>query len=294
MYLQLIFNSVIAGLLLSLVAVGFNLIFNTTKIFHLAHGALYVSGGYILIHCLQFSGCVTLTTWFISLLFSLCIVACISIATYILVYRPLIKKGAAEVITLVVSMAVYTFLINCLAVFFGNETRFLNADLGPSFLLGNVVIVPIQAIQFLVSILLLLLLFFSLKTKLFFQIKAVMSNATVASLIGVNVDVIRIVTISIGSVLAAVSAILRLYDVGISPYAGIGVTLTAAVSTIVGGQRSIWGTVFISLVISSLQTFAEFYFSSQWKESITFSILILAILWRTEGSLSFKTQPEAN
>ena len=48
-FIQLIFNSLVSGLLLALVAAGFNLIFSTTRVFHLAHGAVFVSAGYILI-----------------------------------------------------------------------------------------------------------------------------------------------------------------------------------------------------------------------------------------------------
>ncbi|MBK7254011.1 MAG: hypothetical protein IPI04_08860 [Ignavibacteria bacterium] len=45
--LQLLINSLISGLILALIAVGFYLIFNTTKVFHIAHGAFYTLGGFI-------------------------------------------------------------------------------------------------------------------------------------------------------------------------------------------------------------------------------------------------------
>ena len=43
---QLILNSIIAGSIYSLVALGFNLIYGTTKFFNLAHGVLAAVGGY--------------------------------------------------------------------------------------------------------------------------------------------------------------------------------------------------------------------------------------------------------
>lgn len=42
--IQIFFNSVVSALMLALVALGFNLIFNATRVFHLAHGAIYVTG----------------------------------------------------------------------------------------------------------------------------------------------------------------------------------------------------------------------------------------------------------
>src|SRR5436190_1570534 len=46
MLIQILLNSIISALVLSLVALGFNLIFNATKVFHLAHGAMYASAVY--------------------------------------------------------------------------------------------------------------------------------------------------------------------------------------------------------------------------------------------------------
>jgi len=43
---QLIVNSIIAGSIYSLVALGFNLIFGTTKFFNMTHGVIAAIGGY--------------------------------------------------------------------------------------------------------------------------------------------------------------------------------------------------------------------------------------------------------
>jgi len=43
---QIIFNSIIAGAVYALVALGFNLVYGTTKFFNLAHGVLSAVSGY--------------------------------------------------------------------------------------------------------------------------------------------------------------------------------------------------------------------------------------------------------
>jgi len=43
---QLILNSIIAGAIYSMIALGFNLIYGTTKFFDLGYGALSAVGGY--------------------------------------------------------------------------------------------------------------------------------------------------------------------------------------------------------------------------------------------------------
>jgi len=43
---QILINSIISGLLLALVALGFHIIFTATNIFHIAHGGIYIVGAY--------------------------------------------------------------------------------------------------------------------------------------------------------------------------------------------------------------------------------------------------------
>lgn len=292
MLIQLIFNSIVSGLLLALVAVGFNLIFNTTKVFHLAHGAVYVCGAYVLIQCQTLLQRTTVVSWIFSLVLSLLLVVVFAMLIELLVYRPLSKRNAGQAITLISSMGVYILLVNLIALLFGNETKFLDPGLGDSISFANIIIVPIQAVQLIISVILLGLLLYISKTKWFLQVRAMMSNETIASVIGVDTKAIRLFAISLGSFLAAIAAILRIYDTGIDPQAGMTITLSAAVAVIIGGNGSISGTIIASLLIAFLQTTTEWFLSAQWKEGMTFLLLIIVILWRTEGIVSFKMRVE--
>lgn len=292
MFLQLTFNSIVSGLLVALVAVGFNLVFNITKVFHLAHGAIYVCGAYTLMKFLSLLGGPLIVNWIISFCISLLTVVILSFLIEWLVYRPLSKKNAGQAITLISSTGIYIFLVNLIALLFGNETKFINPDIGNSISVSNIVIVPIQLIQLVVSAILLCFILLLSKTKWFLQVRAMMSNETVASLMGVNSKAIRLFAMTIGGLLAAVAGILRFYDTGINPSAGMSITLSAAVAVIIGGKNSVKGTIAASLLISFLLTATEWFLSAQWKEGITFLLLIIIILWRTEGIVSFKMRIE--
>jgi len=292
MFLQLLFNSITSGLVLALLAVGFNLVFYTTRVFHLAHGAVYVCGAYALMKFVNLSGGTTVASWFFSLVLSFSLVISLAVLIEILVYRPLSKRNAGQAITLISSMGVYILVVNFIALLFGNETKFLNPNLGDSIFFANIIIIPIQAVQLITSILLLGLLLFISKSRWFLQVRAMMSNETVASIIGVNSKFIRLFAMVLGSILATIAAILRLYDTGIDPQAGMSITLSAAVAVIIGGNGSISGTIAASMLIAFLQTTTEWFLSAQWKEGMTFLLLILVILWRTEGIVSFKMRIE--
>lgn len=287
MIAQLIFNSVVSGLLLALVALGFSLIFNTTKVFHLAHGAVYVCGAYFF---WWLSG-MGFSIW-IALALTILFTALLAVLLEGLIYRPLYNKKSGQAITLISSMGAYLFLINLLALLFGNDSIILQHNLGSSFTFAGIIIVPIQAVQLISGILIIGLFLWHTQAKWFLKVKAMISESTVATVMGVNVYAIRFYGMIIGSLLAVTASILLLYDTGMDPHAGMTITLSAAVAVIVGGTNSFRGTVVASLLIAFLQTGAEWFFSAQWKEGITFLLLIIVILWRTEGIVSFNMRVE--
>ena len=287
MTFQLIFNSLVAGLMLSLVAVGFNLVYSVTKVFHFAHGAVYVSGAYSLywLHSLglPFWLCIPLTV---------VLVAILAAMHEWLVYLPLYKNKSAEPITLISSLGIYLLLINIIALLFTNEAKVLDHGLGNSFILGDLVIAPIQVIQLVVGTLVIGGFLWHSRTKGFLPVKAVISESTVASVIGVNLRHIRLYALIVGSILTIPASVSMLFDSGISPHSGMTINLTAAVAAIIGGAGSFTGTVAAAFLITFLATMAEWTFSGEWREFVTFALLIIVLMTRTEGLVSMKIRIE--
>lgn len=292
MFLQLIYNSIVSGLLLALVAVGFNIIFSTTKVFHLAHGVFYIIGCYVVLESKKYFPEVNMAFYSVSLLAAILVVSVFASLVEKLVYQPLTKRYAGQAISLISSLGVYIFLVNLVALHFGNENKFISTNMGNSITMGKLIIVPIQIVQLSVSLVLLTAFLLFSRHKVFLIIRAVTSQETVASVLGINSKKIRMFTIILGSTLAAIAGILKFYDTGINPYSGMSITLSAAVAVIIGGNASIKGTIVAALLISILQTLTEWFLSAQWKDGITFLLLIIVILWKTEGIVSFKMRVE--
>jgi branched-chain amino acid transport system permease protein len=287
-FLQLIFNSLVAGCLLAVVAIGFNLVFSTTKVFHLAHGAVYVTGAYgFLFFSNLFNGAGVLC-W----LLALTTAAAVAWMIEFLVYQPLARRNANQAITLISSLGVYILLVNLLALLFGNQSRLQDPQLGPSLAFGPLIIMPVQFIQLAVSISIIASAWFLSKRRWYLQIRALLSNEQTAVVLGVNARRTRLIVMLLGAVCAAVPAMLRLYDTGIDPHAGMAITLSAVAAVIIGGNGSIPGTIAAALLISFLQATIEYFFSAQWKDGVTFFLLLVVILVRTEGIVSFKMRTE--
>jgi branched-chain amino acid transport system permease protein len=294
MFFQLTFNTIVSGLLLSLVAIGFNFTFYVTKVFHFSHGALYIAGAYVLVaaESLNSLNSPILLTYYI--VTALSIVVLLAFLIDWLVYQPLTKKKASQAITLISSLGVNIFLVNLIILFFSNDNKFSKMNAGDGFEFIGLIITHIQLIQLTTCIITLFLLLLFTYSRLFLKIRAVMSQETVASILGINTKKIRLLAMIFGSLLASIAGILNYYDTGINPQAGIPVTLSAVVVVMLGGKESIKGTIIAALFISFLLTTTEWFLSQQWKDSITFFLLIITLLWKTEGFVSFKMRVEEN
>ncbi|MCF7859755.1 MAG: branched-chain amino acid ABC transporter permease, partial [Candidatus Cloacimonetes bacterium] len=206
-----------------------------------------------------------------------------------LVYKPLFNKSGSENIALISSLGVYVIIINIIALLFGTETKILDNSIRKSLTLGEIIITKPQLWQFSFSLpLIALFLMFIKVTRYGLKIRAISDNPLLARVMGINTQRIRYIVFGIGSVMSVSAALLKGFDTGIDPYSGMAITLSAAVVVIIGGTDSLYGTIFASIMLAIIQNFTEFFLSAQWRDTVTFTILILVMLWRTEGILQFR------
>ena len=103
MLAQFIINGLIEGSLYALMAFGFGLVYHSTRIFHIAHGAIYTSSAYFLylffiimhIHLV------------LSIILSLICTCFIGLAIQMFVYNPVLKKQPNLLILFISSLGAY-------------------------------------------------------------------------------------------------------------------------------------------------------------------------------------------
>lgn len=285
MIVQILINGLINGLLLALVALGFHIIFSATKIFHIAHGGIYVAGVYFYLWSSPVVGVAS------GIILSVVFACLLGVIIEWSVYKPLFKKSSNENIALISSLGVYIIIINVIALLFGNETKILDNTISESLTFGDIIITRLQVWQcFFALPLIALFLIFIKVTGYGLKIRAISDNPILARVVGIKTQNIRYIVFGIGSVMAVSSALLKGFDTGIDPYSGMAITLSAAVVVIIGGSSSLYGTILASIMLAIIQNFTEFFLSSQWKDTVTFAILIIVLLWRTEGVLHFSVR----
>jgi branched-chain amino acid transport system permease protein len=286
--LQLIINAVISAGLLALISWSFAIVFNTTKVFHLAHSVVYSIVIYLFIVSLSLT-----SQWGISIILAIIGAIAISLLMELLVYRPLFLRGVNQNITLIASLGLNMLGVNLIALVFGNNTLTISSFIDRSYIYGDIIITRVQVIQLSVASLMLALLhtFFSI-SRVGLKLKAVADKSTIASVLGINVLRIRSLAFIIGTGVLGVAAILYGIEIGVEPNSGMNVMLLAIAIVILSGKGGFVGIITVSFAISFILNLTEWFFTAQVKEAVTYFILIATLMLRTENIFDYKMRVE--
>jgi branched-chain amino acid transport system permease protein len=135
-------------------------------------------------------------------------------------------------------------------------------------------------------VLLAVLQFIVMRTRIGTAMRAVSFNPQAASLVGINNDLIISFTFGLGSALAAAGGILySLNYPTIDPLMGILPGLKAFVAAVLGGIGNIPGAALGGLVLGIIETLVNGSQFSNYKDAIAFALLILILLFRPAGLL---------
>lgn len=287
-FIQILINSLASALLLSLVSIGFTFIFRVTRVLHLAHGGVFVTGAFAFLWLLNRA-----SNWFAASTFAIAVVAILIYSIEKAIYLPLNKSRANQSISLIASLGVYVAIVNVLALLFGNENKQIKNSISGSFEFGNIILTKVQMIQMIAGFLAILAFLIYLKlTKSHLALQSVSDNETVSAVFGINKEKERLRVIMLGSMLACIAAILKTIEVGIDPQAGMSITLTAVVVAILVSRLNLLLIIAFSIALTLLQNSVEWFLDAQWKDGITFLILLFVILFRTEGIISYNLRKD--
>ena len=289
MLTQLIANGLVSGCLYALMALGFVLIYNTTRIFHIAHGAVYTAGAYLLYLFLIVAEMSFLPAALLTLLFT----AGMGVGIEFLVYRPLEKRKSSLLIALLSSIGLYTVMVNLIAMLFGNETKVLRPGVETTYQFANIILTKIQLAEVITFAILFPLVMLLLKTTFWGKaVRAVRDHPQLAEVMGIRIQTIRYSVFALGSLLAGVAAMLAALDVGMDPHVGMPMLLVGAVAVIVGGVGTFAGAVLGAFFIALLQSLVIWQISARWIDAVTFLILILFLVFKPEGILGVRKRVE--
>ncbi len=292
MLLQQIINGLTLGSVYALIALGYTMVYGILELINFAHGEIYMLGAYLGIILLGFFTAIGLTSYSLTLSIILTLVLtvifCSSYGFTIekIAYKPLRK--APRLSPLISAIGVSIFLQNYVMLTQGATDKVfpqLFGDRGIEFFSTRVSFLQGAIIAVAAAVMLVLHAFVS-RTRMGKAIRAVAQDKTMASLVGINIDMVISVTFIIGSGLAAIAGVMVAMYYGLVNYfIGYSAGIKAFTAAVLGGIGSIPGAMFGGILLGLIEGLGASYISSEYKDAYAFIILIIILLLKPEGLL---------
>lgn len=289
-FIQHIINGISLGSIYALIALGYTMVYGILKMINFAHSDVYMVGAFAAYYVARFLGIDNnpgISTLITLLLAAMIICSLLGLAIERLAYRPLRKAPKLNI--LITAIGVSLLLEYGGQVVFGADPKVF-PEVMNDFVLFKVNDVELRSSDItvlLVSLIAMLALqFLIFKTKIGRAMRAVSSNASVASLLGVNPDRIISFTFIVGSALAGIGSVLvGMKYPKIDPLMGMMIGLKAFVAAVLGGIGNVGGAVVGALIMGLSEEMVVAYLSSTYRDALAFGILIVILIFKPAGLL---------
>lgn len=255
MYTFQVLNGLTFAALLFVVASGFTLIFGLLRIVNLAHGAMYLIGGYI-----GYTVGVKSGSFFLG---GVCAMAGVAAIGFFL-DQGLLRFVRGHELRQVLLTLGFAFVLNDMAlVIWGGDSFTVPI---PEALRGAVNFFGIfypkyRLFVLVVGVLLFILLWLLLqKTRLGALIRAGVDDAEMVEASGVNIRLVFLVTFLLGSALAGLGGLMGGAFLSLYPSADAEILVFSLAVVIIGGRGSLLGVAVGSLLVGLLNTFGQVMF----------------------------------
>ena len=280
--LQQIINGLSLGSVYALIAVGYSLVYSILLFSNFAHGGFLVVGGYACYFLLTQWGYNTA----VSMAGALAASGLVAVLTERLAYKPIRERTPITLYLLIASMGVNIVIENLFVVTVGGRIRALPQSTFPTgvFELGGGVTVSASDILSLVvaAVFLVLLQLFLNRTRWGLAIRAAACDLRTAGLMGVNVTFLIGLVFFVAGLLAAVGGIFLSVRYSLYPQLG-SITTKAFIAAVIGGLGSLPGAVLGSLILGLAEMLTAGFISSQMRDLVVYSLLVLILLVRPAG-----------
>jgi branched-chain amino acid transport system permease protein len=276
--MELLIYGIINSITLSLISLGFTLVYSISRLPNFAHGALYISSGYLVWTFLNRVGLPYLP----SILLGIGLTSLIGAGIYRFI---LIRIRGMEISEIIATYAIGLAIIEglrwgglrgmtfTLPSFVSGSVRFLGVGVDYQRLF----VVGIGLITFL------LLYLFTHFNKIGLALRGIAQNERAAMMLGINSDMTAVISLAIGSGLAGFAAVLILPLGSIIVETGYNVLIFAIAVCIIGGLGSWGGAIVASFIIGIAQILTEAFISSHFQMVIALLAIIVTLILKPSG-----------
>jgi branched-chain amino acid transport system permease protein len=276
--MDILIYGTINSIMLALMALGFALVYGTSRIPNFAHGAIYVLCGFItwvFVRSLEMN-------YLLSVVLSLILTGLLGAMIYRFV---LIRVRGMNISEIIASYAIGLAILETLRWGgFKGTTYTLPVIIEGSMMIGDI---PVDYQRILVVILgiavVTFLWLFTHYTRIGLALRGMAQDERAALMLGIDSDSMAIVAMAFGSMLAGFAAIVLLPLGNIVVEKGYDVLIQAIAVCIVGGLGSWTGAVLAAFIIGFAQILTTVYLGAHFQMVVAFLAIILTLILRPSG-----------
>jgi branched-chain amino acid transport system permease protein len=291
LFINALFNGITLGGLYFLVASGFTLIFGLMRNVNLAHGSLYLFGGYMGYEVAEWTG-----SWLLSYVVAFICCAIIGVAMQVLIFRRMEGQDLRQTLVTLGLSIVFSDLM--VWVWGGNTFQIATPDylMGPvatPFVVavkssGDAVFLQyprVRLVIFAAAVLIGIGMWLALnRTRIGVLIRAGVDDRDMLSVLGYRVQLVFALVFAFGAGLAGMAGIVGGTFQSISLGEDSHFLLASLQVVIVGGMGSIPGAALGALIIGLSEQFGLVYFQN-YATVLTFLIMVIVLTLRPQGRL---------
>ena len=286
--MNIIIAGLITGSMLALLSIGFSLIFGVARIVNIAHTAFYMVAAYGIFYLSVRLGLHPIP----GMLLAVAAITLLGLLAYKFLIDPIREhEGAVLIATIALAMI---FQEVTLLIFTGDYLSMVSLIKG-FFTLGGVKIFYQQLLSFGVVLLIMLVLWFLLmKTKLGLAIRSIAEDREVANLMGMNESRLAMITMGISVALAGFTGAVIAPLTVLSPYMWMEPLIMMMAVVVLGGLGSIKGSFVAAYILGFTEALVVFLIpkGAFLKGSVALTIMILVLLLRPEGLFGIAFEEE--
>lgn len=288
--MQVLVNGITTGVLISVLALSFSVVYLPTRVFHIALGGVYTITPFIAWTLLQYY-----FPWYMAAAVAIIIGVGLSISCDLFNHAFLERRRASPGAHFVSSLGIYIVIVQIVILYWGSDPKAFRRGIDKVVEVGGTTIAYTQIIVTIISLITLLMFFIWLQnSQLGLRLRALADNPVELSLRGYNVYRYRLVAFAVSGILCSISSLLISYDIGFSPHGGLIALLLGVVAVIIGGRGTFLGPVIGGLLLGLSRAAVVWFLSARWQEAITFFLLALFLIFRSNGLLGKKVRLEAD
>ncbi|WP_426533574.1 branched-chain amino acid ABC transporter permease [Bradyrhizobium sp. McL0615] len=291
-FLNAVFNGITLGSLYFLVASGFTLIFGLMRNVNLAHGSLYLFGGYIGYAISTWTG-----SWVLGFIVAFLGVALLGVVLQIVVFRRMEGQDLRQTMVTIGLSIVFADLM--LWVFGGDFYQIQT----PGWLVGPIELPLVTAVKssgeavylrypmvrlviFAAAVVIGIAMWLALnRTRVGMMVRAGVDDRDMLAATGVPIQLVFVVVFALGAGLAGIAGVVGGTFQSLSPGEDTRFLLASLVVVIVGGMGSIPGAALGAVIIGLAEQLGSVYIPT-YAIVVTFLIMVLVLALRPQGLLA--------